>query len=323
MTRQACALTAIALSLLGVTNVSQAQQPALESFYVGRFFFSDDVSYWNHQVLEVSPAGDDVRVRLIRLSLANPQCDGVLVQAAERVVPRTTARKLAGVDVCALDSTGVESALERAAAHGQITEAASTTVVATCAGQQRVLRFPYGPSINWKSLERSSPQVAKAAKLFYEVRDRAFGRDLSFDSSASDAAHGREALGTALVPELLTGKFNTVLGASIVDRLEGYKGPPSQTVLPADLLEREQLKFETYVPVSVPPIAMAARVFGDVRLALTLDRITGAVTEVQAVSGPALLSKHAATTVRGWRFVPASLAGDRLEITLRFQPRCG
>ena len=142
MTRQACASTAIALSLLGVTNVPQAQQPALESFYVGRFFFSDDISSWNDQVLEVSPAGDGVRVRLIRLSLANPQCDGVLVQAAERVVPRTTPRKLAGVDVCALDSTGVESALERAAAHGQITEAASTTVVATCAGQPRVLRFP-------------------------------------------------------------------------------------------------------------------------------------------------------------------------------------
>ena len=113
------------------------------------------------------------------------------------------------------------------------------------------------------------------------------------------------------------------LDSAVVRRLEGYSGPPSRVVLPADLLEREQLKFETYVPVPIPPIAMAARLFGDVRLALTLDRITGAVTETQAVSGPSLLSKHAAAIAGGWRFVPASLTADRIEITLRFQPRCG
>jgi Gram-negative bacterial tonB protein. len=126
-----------------------------------------------------------------------------------------------------------------------------------------------------------------------------------------------------VVPDLLSGTFDRVLGSTFTRQLQGYSGPPSRHLLPADLLEREELKFETYVPVAIPPIALAARVLGDVRLRLTLDRTTGAVTVVERVSGNTLLSEPAAAAARLWRFTPASLTDDPLEITLRFQPRCG
>jgi hypothetical protein len=310
------------LALLGPTSGARAPKSALQSVYIGRWFTSDDVSSWNAQVLEVVPQDDGVRVRMIRLSLANRYCDGLLVQAGERVIPHTTVPRVAGVDVCTLDKTRVDGAVGRATRAAARWETAKTTVVANCAGQERVLSFPYDTSLDWKSLERSNPPVAKAAMLFYQIRDRAFGRDFSFEPSESGQRRELERLGTAVVPDLLSERFETFLGSMFTSRLKDYSGPPSQVVLPADLLEREQLTFETYVPVSVPLIAMVARVFGDVRLALTLDRITGAVTEVQAVSGPALLSEHAASIVRGWRFAPASLTGDHLEISLRFQHRC-
>ena len=56
---------------------------------------------------------------------------------------------------------------------------------------------------------------------------------------------------------------------------------------------------ETVAPVC-PPIARAAHVSGVVVLVATFD-LQGGVTEVHAVSGPAMLRESAATFVRGWR----------------------
>jgi hypothetical protein len=39
-------------------------QDSIESFYVARFFFSDYLPGWSDQILDVTPQGDGVRVRV-------------------------------------------------------------------------------------------------------------------------------------------------------------------------------------------------------------------------------------------------------------------
>jgi hypothetical protein len=317
--------TAVGLALLWFAEVLHAQPPALESFYIGRHFFSDDLSGWNKQVLEVIPRGDGVRVRLIRLSLANPFCDGVLVQAAERVIERTTVAKVAGLDLCTLDGAHVEAMLNRASprAARSRTETAAATIVATCAARETVLSFPYDDSVDWKRLERSSPRVAQAGHLFDHVVDRTFGPRLTFDWGRPAQIHGFDTVGTTVVPDLVSGRFATVLDSAITDRLRDYTGPPSRHLLPADVLERGQLQLQRDAPIQFPAVALSARISGDVRFRLTVDRTTGAVTAVETVSGPTLLSEPTAATLGAWQFVPESVPDGHVELTVRFQPRCG
>jgi hypothetical protein len=79
------------------TEVSRAQNTdPLESFYAVTNFFSDYLPGWYEEILEVTPQGNDVRVRVIRISAANPYCGGDLVRAADRVLPDTTMREVAG-----------------------------------------------------------------------------------------------------------------------------------------------------------------------------------------------------------------------------------
>jgi hypothetical protein len=104
----------------------------LQSFYIVRFFFSDDLSSWNHTFLDVTPVGIDVRVRVIHIALANASCDALLVRAAEHVVFRTTVAKVAGTDVCSNTEQSVEAALAAAKTSSTITEAASQIIVARC-----------------------------------------------------------------------------------------------------------------------------------------------------------------------------------------------
>jgi hypothetical protein len=58
--------------LLGV-EVSRAQntEPP-QSFYAVTNFFSDYLPGWYEEILEVTPQGKDLRVRVIRISAANP-----------------------------------------------------------------------------------------------------------------------------------------------------------------------------------------------------------------------------------------------------------
>src|SRR5208337_2214858 len=72
-----------------------------QSFYIGVHFFSDSLPDGYEEILEAVPAGEDVRVRIIRISLANRYCGAQLIRAVEGVVPKTTISKLTGtVDLC-------------------------------------------------------------------------------------------------------------------------------------------------------------------------------------------------------------------------------
>jgi hypothetical protein len=67
----------------------------------------------------------------------------------------------------------------------------------------------------------------------------------------------------------------------------------------------------------MPPIAVSARVFGDVRVKLEVDRATGAVPRAAIVQGLPLLNDATLAAVRQWRFKPWSTPPDPFDVTLR------
>jgi protein TonB len=62
-----------------------------------------------------------------------------------------------------------------------------------------------------------------------------------------------------------------------------------------------------------PPIALAARIEGTVRLAATISR-TGSIENLRVASGPAMLHQAALNAVQSWRYRPYILDGQPVEV---------
>jgi hypothetical protein len=310
-------------------------QGTLESFYVVRFFFSDYLPGWSDQILDVTSQGDDVRVRVIHISLANEFCPGLIVRAAEHVFRHTSVRKVAGRDICAYTSAGVEAAL-KAAAPKYITDpsdSATETLVANCRTTQKEFEFPYPVEVDRKVLHQSNPAVLDLWDTDDLVFRRAFAKNFSVKRSTPEQEKEMEQLGTKLVPELISGKYQTAYAGSkcggqdcdnyLAWRLRGYAEAPQPTD-PAvvTLLEADSLHFARFVSPVTPRLALVAHVSGDVNLRILADPQTGLVTSVQTLSGPPLLVRAAVDSAKSWQFARENMPEQPLEVTLRFELRC-
>jgi hypothetical protein len=306
----------------------------LESFYVARFYFSDYLPGWSDQILDVTPQGDDVRVRVIRISQANDFCPGLIVRAAEHLFPHTSVRKVAGRDICAYTSSEVDAALKAAAQYGRDpSDSATETLVAKCGTTQKEFDFPYPAQVDQKVLHQSSPAVSDIWDTNYRVFRRAFGKNFSFNESTPEQEKEMEQLGTKLVPELISGKYQTAYadskcGDQVCDnylawQLRGYTEAP-QPIDPSivTLLEADSLHFAKYVSPVMPRVALTAHLLGDVHLRILADPQTGLVRQVQTVSGPSLLVKAAVDAAQSWRFARESMSEQPVEVTLRFELKC-
>jgi len=76
------------------------------------------------------------------------------------------------------------------------------------------------------------------------------------------------------------------------------------------------------VPPVYPPFAKSSRVSGNVILDALIDA-TGNVTELKAISGPAMLRQAAMDAVKHWKYEPARLNGRpvalHLAVTVKFR----
>ena len=276
-----------------------------------------------------------MRVRVIRISLTNDFCPGLIVRAAERVFPHTSVGKIAGTDICAFTSEGVNSALQAAPPKSVAdpSDSATETIAATCGTRQTEFDFPDSAKVDQKVLQLLNPGVSNLWDTSYRVFRQAFGKNFPFSGSTAEKEKEMEQLGAKLVAELMSGKYQTAYAGSkcgdqdcdnyLAWQLKGYTEAPSATNPAAvTLQEADSLHFTNYVSPVMPRITLVAHVFGDVRLRILADARTGLVTDVRTVSGPPLLVKAAVQAAQSWRFARESVSGQPLEVALRFELKC-
>jgi TonB family protein len=179
------ALACGAILLFARTAATQ-KASAPQSFYIVTHVFSDDLPSGYEEILQVTHQEKDVCVRLIRISLANRNCGGQLVRAAERILPNTAVGQATGnVDLCSYTDREVESALKHAAPKGVqvIFDSATQDIVAKCGAKEIVLGL-HDPStvelVNADALHLAHhdlpayPVLAKQTRQFGEVRLKIF-----------------------------------------------------------------------------------------------------------------------------------------------------
>jgi len=319
--------------LLGVEVSKSQNTDPRQSFYAVTNFFSDYLPDWYEEILEVAPQGKDVRVRVIRISAANPYCSGDLVLAVERVLPDTTMRKVAGsVDICSYAPQKVADALKAAApkAVEGNEDSATMSIVAMCRGKEKVFDFPYPSEVDHKVLRRDNPRVTRLWDLTWEVRSHAFGEHFSFRDLSAAQEKEAEDLGTRFFPELVSGKFDSAFdGYTCAGQkcdtnylawlLRAYAGPPAKKdPSSVELINSIQLHLSKYDLPKYSPLAKQARIQGEVRLTIAPDANTGLVKDVQLVSGSPMLGNPAVEAARQWQFSPGTQSGQPVEAILKF-----
>ena len=319
-------------------RVSPAAPPA--ALFIVLHSFSDDISSSYDEILDVSSVGPDVRVRVTRISLANPYCRNLLVRAVEQIIPRTTVGQVAGASACALAPSEVDLAIGRAQPRDTtpVYEAASQTIVVRCGAEDRVFQFPWPQKVDRPKLRRLAPKVDTLWQTYSRVESRAFGQRFQFDAQPAARQRALEDLGDKTLPELVSGKYQSAFadwlcsdqpgkdcrGNYLAWYLHDYRGAPvTRALLPPELLDASRLRFTKYAPPAYPQIALTAHVTGDVRLRLIVDRDTGIVASAEVLSGHALLSQAAVTAASAWQFDRGAVPSGRIDVTLRFEMRCG
>jgi hypothetical protein len=326
------ALVCGTITLFGGAARTQNTDPP-QSFYIVTHVFSDDLASGYDEILQVIAQGTDVCVRVIRISLANRYCGGQLVRAAERILPNTTVRKVAGnIDLCSYTEREVAAAIKGAAPKGApiIEDSASQNIVARCRAQERVFGFPYPEEVDLKALQRNEPRVSALWDLNYKVRSRAFGGHFSFQNLPPDKEKEFEDLGTKLLPELVSGTFEAGFGGYtcanqrcdtnyLAWRLTGYTGAPANgDPSSVELINAAALHLAHYDLPHYPLLAKQTRLFGEVRLKIFRDAQTGLVKDVQLVSGSALLGNVAIDAAKKWQFLSGTQADQPVEAVLKF-----
>ena len=320
--------------VIGATLLTATTPLEAQSSKDLRSFFVQLAGEMGDDIVSVEQVGPDVRVRVIRVTRAHHLCANRLVYASQAILPDTSVQAVAGVSLCKWSVGAVDRAAERARRYLSTVDffGSIDTLVADCGGRERVFPFRQRPGriVIEEVLGRQNPEVLAMWTL---------GRRLASMVGVETTSPEREALGTSLLPELVSGKFEAAFRDWCVDtvthktiscrpnylawQLEGYQGPPSRRgPLPIEPRERDSLRFSHYVAPEMPMIALSARVFGDVRLRLTADRETGAVTSVEVRSGVPLLTPAAVAAARQWRFALDTVPTAPVEVTLPFQIVC-
>ena len=147
-----------------------------------------------------------------------------------------------------------------------------------------------------------------------EIKPRAAKR---MDSQAPDIA--------ASAPAGVSGAGSTAL-SSIVPAADAGLSAPAAPVAPEDAVRTggklQQPKLLSSVAPAYPPLARQNGVEGEVTIQATVG-ISGNVTSMEVISGPALLRDAAMNALRKWRYAPAKLDGKPISsqyvVTIRFR----
>jgi TonB family protein len=237
------------------------------------------------------------------------------------VVRHTTVQSIARLPIC--DMT--QQRIDRALAQSKTPRVSyvdymggGVTVVADCGGRPHLLELrDEAPWVNFDTLRRRDRAVSDLWNLPGRLTKG------MLPDSAHTPTPDVENLGMTLLPEFRSPKYFPVFGDTLVMALKDYTGPPTQREPLPEVLDRDTLPLLTFVAPRYPPIAMSARMSGDVRVRVSVDTASGAVTSVEKVADQwPILSDAAIAAVRGWKFDPARALPQPVDVTVRFSLEC-
>jgi hypothetical protein len=299
-----------------------------QRFYVVSQRVSDAAPFWFDYILDVKQDGKDVLVRSIRIAPENEYCPGfVQVRATERRLPDTPMRQMVKHNgLCSIQENDADQAIADALpkTRNSIFESVKFGIVAQCQQAERLFRLPYPETVDLAALDRRAPRVAALYRLESEIYTRAFGKKDVFHRVTPDEDMELLRFGASLVEELRSGMYDFGFadensrelcrdtfpcGLGLTRQLlEGFEGPGSKPHEPtATLLDPEKYHLVKYAVPLYPRLATLARIEGRVEMDINVERASGTVKEVHAVSGPPILRKAAEDAVKDWIFQPAPI----------------
>ena len=325
----------VSLSLVLAVGLSlhAAEHLGPSWFYIVSQTFSDYKGFLYYRVLDVASDGPNTLVRYIRVAPIDSFClTGHTVQAMDfRLANRSPAQLVAHSNPCAVNPSMLRAVLDKYKQGGSFFETMSFSVVAECGGSSVAFAVPNAESVNLKSLKSDHPEIARFWDMLSEVTRPLFTDDPFLNRTEEDDLALQRA-GEAVVPELASGRFDINFSGDFAGHLsfrsvlKDYRGPVTKSevnVRPIPrLLNSEAYRFSEYEPVVYPPLALMARVEGNVCLRLITDPATGEVRDVSAISGPALLRPAALDAARRWRFEGNSANSRTINATIEFSLLC-
>src|SRR5580704_13072510 len=176
--------TTTGAAILSIASEKHVPKPPLENFYVVTQASFHSGAKWVDHILEVSPQGDDVLVREIRIAPLDENCSRhVTVRAVERILPNTTVKKLTfKFPICAFEEDVVEGMINVVKREGSLSvtdDAASQTIVARCGTQQKMFELPDQESLRFEALQHADKHVTDFWDLAATTEAHAFGSDFS------------------------------------------------------------------------------------------------------------------------------------------------
>jgi hypothetical protein len=247
MPRPRTTRTQIALAVLLAATITASAaakhtpKPPLESFYIVTQAVFHSGPKWVDHILEVRPQGDDVLVREIRIAPLDPACPHhVTVRAVERVLPKTTVKKLAAkFPVCSFEEDVVEGMINVAKREGALAvtdDAASQTIVARCGTQQKMFELPDQESLRFEALQHADANLANFWELAATIEAQAFGSDFSLAKLGPHEDQDAQTLGAKAAPEIKSGRYDQGFADetcpyaecpshNAASALQGYSGP--------------------------------------------------------------------------------------------------
>jgi TonB family protein len=231
-------------------------------------------------------------------------------------------------DLCALSVSKVKRALSRAKRNSSIWDTTSFGIGATCGSETKVFRLPLTDLIDMNRLKRASPDVAALYDLYGQIVRETF-QDKSFYKNSAEVDREFQVVGSTFIPELLSGKYDKALSA-------GYLSATSLKPFLADYhgIRHDADNIEAWVEVDssiqenltryadpiYPPLAITARIVGEVQLDLDVDELGQVKNSV--ITGHPLLKESAKVAVDQWKFRPTQSEKIRGTLRYRLDGRC-
>jgi hypothetical protein len=218
MRRCLCFPPALAVLLQGAVNTTPSR------FYIVSAFFSDYGPAFYYRVIEVSPDGEDCRVRYSRIAHVNLYCPRLVVASAETTLHNMSPERLAKAsNPCAVKPGAFKALLKKYSRRGGGFEAISFGVVAQCGAASVVLKLPISQTIDLDRLRLAYPEIAGLWDLASEITDFAFGSKDLFHGGTEAEDLALQRAGQKMVPELASGRYDVGLIAAVRGNVGAWK----------------------------------------------------------------------------------------------------